>query len=41
MELKELLFKINLPVKLADGTLSKEGKNLTIPYLQNCQFEQS
>ena len=40
-ESKELLFRINLSIKLADGRMSKKGKNFLVPYLQNCQFELS
>ena len=34
---KDLLFRINLTVKLVDGRMSK---NLLVPNLQYCQFEQ-
>ena len=34
---KDLLFRINLTVKLVDGRMSK---NLLVPNVQYCQFEQ-
>ena len=40
-ESKELLFRINLSIKLADGRMPKKGKNFLLPYLQNCQSEPS